>query len=245
MSLGSAAMRKLPFLSLLAALLVAAPAAGAATPVVQPEPTGAGLPDLGTGGTYGAGDIAPAIRAYRTSGAWDRDIDAVVKRARAGVKQRVKLVRARGGKPAIVFVFDIDETTLSNYAFWDAADFKNGASVAAGIVQGTDPAIPQTKRLFDLGARLKVKLVFITGRPDALRAVTKRNLTTAGYAGYKLVTRGDDGNASVVPYKSGARKALYKHGYEVVANLGDQYSDLAGGFADAAYKIADPMYFIP
>lgn len=244
MSLGSATIRALT-LSILAlfALLVAIPAASAATPIVQPEPTGAGLPDLGTPGTYGAGDIAPAIRAYRSSGAWDRDIDAVVEQARVDVKEGAKLVRARGAKPAIVF--DIDETTLSNYEFWSAADFKNGPSIATGLLQGRDPAIRQTKRLFDLAQRLKLKLVFITGRPDALRSVTKRNLKRAGYAGYKLITRGDDGNASVVPYKSGARKNLYKRGYEVVANLGDQYSDLAGGFADVAYKIANPMYLIP
>src|SRR5204862_321926 len=32
---------------------------------------------------------------------------------------------------------------------------------------------------------------------------------------------------------------------QIVANIGDQYSDLAGGNADVAYKLANPFYFLP
>ena len=34
-------------------------------------------------------------------------------------------------------------------------------------------------------------------------------------------------------------------GYDIVANFGDQFSDLNGGFADSTYKIPNPMYFLP
>jgi hypothetical protein len=30
-----------------------------------------------------------------------------------------------------------------------------------------------------------------------------------------------------------------------VANLGDQFSDLDGGFSDRTFKIPNPMYFLP
>ncbi len=50
---------------------------------------------------------------------------------------------------------------------------------------------------------------------------------------------------STVAYKSAARADIEKQGYEIVANVGDQYSDLAGGHADAAYKLANPFYFLP
>jgi hypothetical protein len=30
-----------------------------------------------------------------------------------------------------------------------------------------------------------------------------------------------------------------------VANFGDQFSDLSGGFADARYKLPNPMCFLP
>ena len=50
---------------------------------------------------------------------------------------------------------------------------------------------------------------------------------------------------STVAYKSAARAAIEKQGYEIVANVGDQYSDLAGGHADLAFKLANPFYFLP
>ncbi len=34
-------------------------------------------------------------------------------------------------------------------------------------------------------------------------------------------------------------------GYDIVANFGDQFSDLNGGFADETFKIPNPMYFLP
>ena len=33
--------------------------------------------------------------------------------------------------------------------------------------------------------------------------------------------------------------------YDVVANLGDQYSDLIGGYADRAVKLPNPTYYLP
>jgi hypothetical protein len=49
----------------------------------------------------------------------------------------------------------------------------------------------------------------------------------------------------VIPYKAGARCRLERRGYDNVANVGDQYSDLLGGCADRAFKIPNPMYFLP
>jgi hypothetical protein len=34
-------------------------------------------------------------------------------------------------------------------------------------------------------------------------------------------------------------------GYDIVANFGDQYSDLSEGHQDRAYKLPNPMYFLP
>ena len=34
-------------------------------------------------------------------------------------------------------------------------------------------------------------------------------------------------------------------GYDIVANFGDQFSDLNGGFADTTFKIPNPNYFLP
>jgi hypothetical protein len=34
-------------------------------------------------------------------------------------------------------------------------------------------------------------------------------------------------------------------GYRIVASVGDQYSDLAGGHEAAAFKLPNPFYFLP
>ena len=46
-------------------------------------------------------------------------------------------------------------------------------------------------------------------------------------------------------YKSLTRQYIESQGVDIVANFGDQYSDLNGGFADNTYKIPNPMYYVP
>jgi hypothetical protein len=48
-----------------------------------------------------------------------------------------------------------------------------------------------------------------------------------------------------VLYKSGVRAHIEDLGYEIVANFGDQFSDLKGGFADKTFKMPNPNYFLP
>ena len=55
----------------------------------------------------------------------------------------------------------------------------------------------------------------------------------------------DASTDSTVVYKSGARAAIEQQGYKIIANVGDQYSDLAGGHSASAFKLANPFYFLP
>jgi predicted secreted acid phosphatase len=48
-----------------------------------------------------------------------------------------------------------------------------------------------------------------------------------------------------IRYKSGVRAHIESLGYEIVANFGDQFSDLEGGFADKTFKLPNPNYFLP
>ncbi len=50
---------------------------------------------------------------------------------------------------------------------------------------------------------------------------------------------------TTIQYKSMTRQHIESLGYNIVANFGDQFSDLKGGFADTTYKIPNPMYFLP
>jgi len=48
-----------------------------------------------------------------------------------------------------------------------------------------------------------------------------------------------------IQYKSGTRAYLESQGYDIVADFGDQFSDLLGGFADKTFKMPNPNYYLP
>jgi predicted secreted acid phosphatase len=48
-----------------------------------------------------------------------------------------------------------------------------------------------------------------------------------------------------IQYKSGTRAYIESKGYDIVANFGDQFSDLIGGFADKTFKMPNPNYYLP
>jgi hypothetical protein len=52
-------------------------------------------------------------------------------------------------------------------------------------------------------------------------------------------------SCTTVHYKSATRAHIESLGYEIVANFGDQFSDLAGGFEDKTFKLPNPNYFLP
>ena len=52
-------------------------------------------------------------------------------------------------------------------------------------------------------------------------------------------------SCATIPYKSGTRAYIESLGYDIVANFGDQYSDLLGGFADKTFKMPNPNYYLP
>ena len=48
-----------------------------------------------------------------------------------------------------------------------------------------------------------------------------------------------------IQYKSGTRAYIESQGYDIVADMGDQFSDLQGGFADRVFKMPNPNYYLP
>jgi len=148
-------------------------------------------------------------------------------------------------KPAMVL--DIDDTSLSNYNFIAPFNFQDAPThLFDAVLAAQSPVLKPTLKLFDEAKSHGVAVFFLSGRPQTYAAQTTANLTAAGYRGWKgLILKTPGSTQNVIPYKSAARASIEKKGYEILVNVGDQESDLAGGHADAAYKIPNPFYFIP
>ncbi|MCL7041301.1 hypothetical protein MKW94_027329 [Papaver nudicaule] len=150
-----------------------------------------------------------------------------------------------------IWVFDIDETTLSGLPYYAAHGFGaqpfNGTAFNAWAETATAPALPEGLKLYNRLLSLGFKVVFITGRPEKQRGITRKNLLAAGYRKWeKLLLRqpSDVMKASVV-YKSEQRANLEKQGYRIQGNIGDQWSDLLGTNIGArTFKLPDPLYYI-
>ncbi len=198
------------------------------------------------------GQLKNQLYFYACSGAYDRDLNTVLAGARAYVAERA----AHVAKPAIVL--DIDETSLSNLPVELADDFAYlqnipcvpDMSKPCGFnnweLEGRAKAIDGTLALFKTAKQHHAAVFFITGRHENEKAATEKNLKEAGFEGYDgLVLRQGHDNMTVAQYKSGERAKIAEEGYTIIVNAGDQESDLAGGYAERAYKLPNPFYYIP
>ncbi|MEW6280301.1 MAG: HAD family acid phosphatase [Candidatus Eremiobacterota bacterium] len=186
--------------------------------------------------------VKQQVRDWVASGRYQAECASVNAQARAYLEANL----ARAARPALVL--DIDETSLSNYPLWDRCDFGwDPERWDRWVANGQTPAIPSTLELYRFARSRGVACFFITGRAEPLREATERDLRNAGYegwAGLHLKPLSYDA-PSVVGFKSGVRKQLTEQGYTILVNVGDQMSDLDGGYADGAFKLPNPMYYIP
>jgi predicted secreted acid phosphatase len=196
-------------------------------------------------------DTRRQVEAYIDSGRYAADCAAVAAKASEYLDRRARQVT----KPAAVF--DIDETSLSNWPAYRAngwgritggpCDLEKGpCGLRAWQETGLSKAIPSTLELVRHARALGVAVFFITGRPPNLREATERNLRAEGYEWDGLVLL-PEGAAfeSAVDFKAPERRKLAEKGYTVLLTIGDQQSDLAGGYAERTFKLPNPVYFLP
>jgi acid phosphatase len=180
-----------------------------------------------------------------TCGCYARDLDVQADRAIAFLRQRAA---HRCLKEKLAVVLDIDETTLSNYAEMTKADFAyDSKAFGAWVDSAAAPAIPGTLRLYKEAQRLGVSVFFVTGRAEAERAATERNLRAQGFdAWQQLILRSPaQANLTARDYKSAQLARIEAQGYRIVLNVGDQWSDLKGKpEAEYSVKYPDPFYFL-
>jgi predicted secreted acid phosphatase len=191
------------------------------------------------------------VESYLDSGRYEADVARVVAEAEAYLEQRAGAVT----KPAIVL--DIDETSLSNWPAYrlngwgrvlhGGCDLERGpCGVRAWQALARSEALLPTLALVRRARALGVAVFFVSGRPAELRDATERNLRERGFEWDGLAILPEGARfASAVAFKVPERRKIAERGYTILLNLGDQASDLDGGFAERTFKLPNPVYFLP
>jgi predicted secreted acid phosphatase len=220
---------------------------------------------------YGATDPAHPGIADKDSSRYISEMDSIADKWAPKLRQRCANRVARGERPAVVF--DADDTTLWTYDMEDAAmHFNFDPALQDTWVQGQlFPHTPKMPRVVRAAKKGGCKIVGLTGRNSAQRDATLDNLAkfyTDKATGKRLfkskfyftkwtnteqppkyVDCAQDSDAtkcSTIEYKSSTRKYVERHlKLDIIANFGDQFSDLIGGHSERAVKLPNPTYYLP
>ena len=185
--------------------------------------------------------VKQAIRAYVDSGQYNRDIAAVAAPACRWVIERA--ARRRPGERLAV-VFDLDETLISNWPSISDLDFGYvPAAWDAWVAAGKAPAIEPVREFYRAVRQAGVAVIILTGRRESDRAGTEKNLRDIDCGEYAaLIVMPNDSKEKIGSFKLAQRQRLTTEGWTIIANLGDQESDLVGGYAERTFKLPDPFY---
>lgn len=143
------------------------------------------------------------------------------------------------------FIFDIDETSLSNYPFCKERKFetKHGQSDDYRM-QGICPAIKPVLLLHQFLRNNKCFMVFISSRHEKLTEVTRRNLEEQGYHVdeiYLMPAEPYKRRDPVGPWKESVRKEISNR-FEIIGNIGDSETDFVGEYNGMKIKLPNRLY---
>ncbi len=177
---------------------------------------------------------------YHDSGRYDKDVAAAVNKA----IEEFKSIKVKNNS---LVVFDIDETSLSNYEINKELDFGYVKDLWNKWIQTAKaPAIKDVRKLYNYLIDRGVKVAFVTGRYSYQYNATYKNLVDAGYKNFDtlIVRTNNEDSLTAEQYKSKIRTELTQKGYDIIGVVGDQYSDLNGPDHGIQVKIPNYMYII-
>jgi hypothetical protein len=195
---------------------------------------------------------------YGKTSAYVFEMRRLEKKAEGYLSAASKHHKPAKGKKAILL--DVDDTTLNTYNYEIFSNFVyNPASNATFVNGAAFPAVPGMPGLVKWAKAKGYRIFFLTGRPVTQHDGTVTNLTKVGYpsvpdshlylkdlsAPWLSSCATTTPVCTTIQYKSLTRKHIESQGYDIVANFGDQFSDLKGGFADKVFKLPNPMYYLP
>lgn len=215
---------------------------------------------------------------YKCSGAYEREFKRVIDEAISYVQERVK---RGGQLALVLDIDETslsnwEEMKVNDFGLIEDGPCELGdpdgdgwrvplPNMPCGFgawILSADAKPFDTIRLFRAARENNVAVFFVTGRKELvdkdnnpttqIRDATKKNLQKAGYANWKQLMPEPAGfTGTVQAFKTQKRKEIVGMGYTIIANVGDQYSDLRSdpqvGKTDAEqnFKLPNPFYFVP
>lgn len=179
------------------------------------------------------------LKAYIDDGRYEADIAKVAAQAKAWIEQR-----ARQGDGKLAVVFDIDETLISNLPHMRKMDFGYVPPLwDQWVADAEGPAIESVREVYRTAREHGVAVFFMTGRKTTDGPGTTKNLAAEGLDDYvDLFLKPNDYLGPTQAFKTAMRKKITEDGYTIIANVGDQHSDLDGGYAERTFKLPNPFY---
>ncbi|MFF8732589.1 HAD family acid phosphatase [Streptomyces sp. NPDC015171] len=211
---------------------------------------------------YGTAADADGVYQASPDSRYAKDLARLDADARHYIDKAARTAHHRGERPAVVF--DIDDTLLLSLDYEKRTNYTYNSTTWNDYVNKADrPAVFGSPELVRYAESKGVEVFYNSGLSEAQRAAAVENLKKVGAdvnldAGHMFLkdkaappaylkdcaTPGA-WNCTTVQYKSGTRKHIEDDlGYEIIANFGDQYSDLDGGHANRTYKLPNPTYFV-
>lgn len=168
-------------------------------------------------------------------------------------------VRHTHGNSRPAIVFDVDDTTLITYTYELEHTFAFDPVSNDQFVQAQRMTeVFGMPDLVNQAAREGITVFFVTGRPESQRAATQGNLAKVGYqppadADHLFLKNAASpppylscgSTCTTIQYKSMTRAHIESLGFTILADVGDQFSDLEGGHSGRTFKLPNPMYFLP
>ncbi|MGK3204645.1 HAD family acid phosphatase [Amycolatopsis sp. MEPSY49] len=221
-----------------------------ATAARSKEPANIGQVKNDVKAYYGDYLDAAGKHHYSETSQFAKDSNRVVSDAKRYLQQQLGKVN----NPAIVL--DVDDTSEITYGWEADNDFGfDPVKQQQAIDNGTFVANKPVLELANWASQRGVKVYFLTGRNEFQGPQSLKNLANEGYpapagAFFKPKTTAPDYlpcglTCNTVQYKSGTRAHIEATGAKIVLNVGDQFSDLEGGYALRPIKLPNPMYYLP
>lgn len=183
--------------------------------------------------------VKKELRQYVNSGEYYSDINEQI-------NQAVLIVSKYIGMKNKAVIIDIDETMVSEYDFmvqYDFGWFDENLEKAQNYEH-----FPSFKCVVDFVnycINSDIIVITLSSRRERHRNTVVNLLNNAGYKKISnIALRPNEDKGTIQNFKTSQRKKIIEDGFDIILNIGDQPSDLDGGYAENIIKIPNPFYLI-